>query len=110
MKMISIDEFRKLELRIGEITAVESLQSSDRLLKIVVDLGSERRTVVGSLAQSYSTSELQGLQVVLAANVAPRVIRGVQSQGMLLGVACSDPKAATLLTVQRRAQNGAAVS
>lgn len=108
--MISLEEFRRIELRIGGIVAAESIPGSDRLLKLLVDVGGETRTVVGSLAQSYTPDELRGMQVVVATNLAPARIRGIESQGMLLGVGCVDPRAATLLTVQRPAPNGAIVT
>ncbi len=107
--MISLDEFKRIELRIGEILAAEPLPGSDRLLKLTVDVGGERRTLVGGLAQSYAPEELQGLQVVVVANLPPARIRGVESQGMLLGVGCEEAKAVALLTVNRRVANGAPV-
>lgn len=107
--MISLDEFKRIELRIGEILAAEPIQGSDRLLKLTVDLGGERRSVVGGLAQSYAPDELRGLKVVVVANLAPARIRGVESQGMLLGVGCEEAKAVALLTVNRPVPNGASV-
>ena len=107
--MISLDEFKRVELRVGEILLAEPIPGSDRLLKLTVDLGGERRTVVGGLAQSYAPEELRGVQVVVAANLAPARIRGVESQGMLLGVGCEEAKAVALLTVDRQVPNGAPV-
>ena len=108
--MISLEEFRRIELRIGGIVAAEPIPGSDRLLKLVVDVGGETRTVVGSLAYSYTREELRGMQGVVATNLAPARIRGIESQGMLLGVGCEDPRAATLLTVHRPVSNGAIVT
>ena len=93
----------------GEIVAAEPISGSDRLLKLTVDLGGERRSVVGALAQSYAPAELRGLQVVVVANLAPARIRGIESQGMLLGVGCEEAKAIALLTVNRPVPNGASV-
>jgi methionine--tRNA ligase beta chain len=108
--MISIEEFKRIELRIGEITAAETIPGSDRLLKLTVDLGEERRTLVGGLAKCYQPAELCGLQVVVAANLAPAWIKGVESQGMLLGVGCGEETNIGLLTVNRRAPTGALVA
>ena len=108
--MISIKEFKRIELRIGEITAAEAIPGSDRLLKLTVDLGEERRTLVGGLAKSYQPAELRGLQVIVAANLLPARIRGVESQGMLLGVGCDQGTSIGLLTVNRRAPIGALVT
>ena len=107
--MISLDEFKRVELRVGEILLAEPIPGSDRLLKLTVDLGGERRTVVGGLAQSYVPEQLRGLQVVVAVNLTHARIRGVESQGMLLGVGCEEAKAVALLTVNRRVSNGAPV-
>lgn len=107
--MISFDEFKRIDLRVGEIVAAESIPGSDRLLKLTVDLGGERRSLVGGLAQSYVPEELRGLKVVVVANLAPARIKGIESQGMLLGVGCTDLRAVALLTVNRPVPNGAAV-
>jgi methionyl-tRNA synthetase len=107
--MISLDEFRRIELRVGEVLAAESIPGSDRLLRLTVDLGGDRRTVVGGLAQSYRAEELRGLKVVVVANLASARIRGIESQGMLLGVGCEQPNAVALLTVNRPVANGAPV-
>lgn len=107
--MISLDEFRKVQLRIGEIVAAEPVPGSDRLLKLSVDLGGETRVVVGGLAQSYRPDELRGLQVVVAANLTPARVRGIESQGMLLGVGCANARDIALVTINRPVQNGAAV-
>ena len=107
--MISLDEFKQIELRIGEIVAASPIPGSDRLLKLTVDLGGEQRSVVGGLAQSYAPEELRGLKVVVVANLAPAKIKGVESQGMLLGVGCEEAKAIALLTVNRSVPNGALI-
>ncbi len=107
--VISQDVFRQIELRVGEILTAERVSGSDRLLKLTVDLGGERRVIVGGLGQSYMPEELPGLQVVVVANLAPARIKGIESAGMLLGVGCEDARAVALLTVNRRVLNGALV-
>ncbi|MDO8589220.1 MAG: methionine--tRNA ligase [Armatimonadota bacterium] len=78
------DEFKKMELRIAEIVAAERHPNADKLLKLTVSLGDERRTIVAGIAQWYEPDALVGKKIVLLANLAPATIRGVQSQGMLL--------------------------
>lgn len=107
--MISIDEFKRLELLIGEVRDAAPIAGSDRLLRLTVDLGGEVRTVVAGLAASYAPEALRGLQVVVASNLQPARIRGVESQGMLLGVGCADAREIGLLTVNRRVANGSRV-
>ncbi len=108
--MISLEHFNEIELRIGEVRTAEPIAGSDCLLKLSIDMGSEIRTVVGGLAKSYRPEELLGLKVVIAANLQPARIRGIESSGMLLGVGCADPTQISLLTVHRPAANGARVS
>jgi methionyl-tRNA synthetase len=106
MAVITLEEFKRIELRVGEILAAEPVPGTDRLLKLAVDLGQERRTVVAGLAQSFSQDELRGMKVVMVANLAPIRIRGIESQGMLLGVGCEEVKSMALLTVNRPMPNG----
>jgi len=106
--MITIDEFRRIDIRVGEIKAAERITGTDRLLKLTVDIGPETRVVVGGLGSGYRPEELLGLQVVVATNLQPATIRGVLSQGMLLGAACSGAVPA-LLTVNRPVPNGTPV-
>jgi methionyl-tRNA synthetase len=81
---ISYDEFKKLQLRIGRIVTAEKVAGADKLLQLIVDIGTEERQVVAGIAKWYSPEELVGRQVVVVANLAPARIRGVESRGMLL--------------------------
>lgn len=82
---ITLEEFQKAEIRIGKIVSAEKVESSDRLLKLVVDLGDEKRQVISGIAESYPEPEnLVGRSVPLIANLEPRVIRGFESRGMIL--------------------------
>ena len=107
--MVTLDDFRRIELRVGEVVAAEPIPGTDKLLAVTVDLGDERRTLVGGLAQSYAPEQLRGVQVVVVANLEPAVIRGVRSQGMLLGVGCAQPGEVALVTMHRPVRNGAPV-
>lgn len=81
---ITFDDFQKLDLRTGRILAAEKVEKADKLLKLTVDIGSEKRTVVSGLALQYRPEEIVGKQVTLVANLAPRKMRGIESQGMIL--------------------------
>ena len=107
--VIRLEEFKRIELRVGEILAAEPVPGTDRLYNLTVDLGEERRTVVAGLAQSYTPHELYGMKVVVVANLAPARVRGIESQGMLLGVGCEEVKSVALLTVNRPMPNGTLV-
>jgi methionyl-tRNA synthetase len=106
--MVTIDQFRQIDLRIGEIVAAERVVGADRLLKLTVDVGTETRILVGGLGTGYRPEELLGLKVVVATNLQPATIRGVVSNGMLLGAACAGTRPA-LLTVNHPVPNGTPV-
>lgn len=97
---INLEEFQKLELRVGEIVQVERVEGTRALLALRVNLGDEERTLVAGLAPYYRPEEMLGKKVVVLANLEPATIRGIQSEGMLL--AADDGKGGvSLLTVDR---------
>ncbi|MEP7196629.1 MAG: methionine--tRNA ligase [Saprospiraceae bacterium] len=81
---ISYDEFSKMDIRTGKILSAERIPKADKLLKLQLDLGYETRIVVSGIAEHFSPEEIIGREVSLLANLAPRVIRGVESKGMIL--------------------------
>ena len=81
---IQYDDFAKLDLRVGKIILAEKVQKADKLLKLEIDLGFEKRTIVSGIAQHFSAEEIVGKQVVVVANLAPRKMRGIESNGMIL--------------------------
>ena len=82
---ISFEDFSKLDLRIGTITAAEKVAKADKLLKLTIDIGEARsRTVVSGIALHYTPEELPGQQVLLLCNLEPRKLKGIESQGMVL--------------------------
>ena len=81
---IVYDDFGKMDLRIGTIMAAQKIKKADKLLQLTVDLGYEQRTVVSGIALHYTPEEIIGQQVVLLANLAPRTMRGIESNGMIL--------------------------
>jgi methionyl-tRNA synthetase len=81
---IEFDDFAKIDLRIGTIIAAEKVEKADKLLKLSIDLGFETRTVVSGIAMHYTPEEIIGMQVSVVANLAPRKMRGIESNGMIL--------------------------
>jgi methionyl-tRNA synthetase len=81
---ISFDDFTRLDIRVGEVIEAEPIKGADKLLKLRVDIGSEVRTVASGIAQQYSPEEVIGKNVAILVNLAPRKIRGVKSEGMIL--------------------------
>ncbi len=83
-KQISIEQFFEIDLRVAEIISAERVERADKLLKLMVDLGDEKRQLVAGIAQAYEAESLIGKRIVVVTNLQPARIRGVESQGMLL--------------------------
>jgi len=81
---IVYDDFAKLDLRIGKIISAEKVEKADKLLKLQIDLGFETRTIVSGIAEHFKSEEIINKQVVVVANLAPRKMRGIESNGMIL--------------------------
>ncbi len=81
---ISIDDFVKIDLRVAKIVVAERIPKADKLLRLEVDLGYEKRQILSGIAEWYTPEELIGLRIVVIANLAPRKMRGLESHGMLL--------------------------
>jgi methionyl-tRNA synthetase len=81
---IQFDDFAKVDLRVGTILNAEKVEKADKLLKLTVDMGNEQRTIVSGIALHFNPEELTGQQVVVVANLAPRKMRGIESNGMIL--------------------------
>jgi methionyl-tRNA synthetase len=81
---ISYEDFSKMDLRIARILSAERVPKTDKLVKLELDTGVDRRTVVSGIAQHFDAGELPGKQVCILANLAPRKLRGIESHGMVL--------------------------
>jgi len=81
---IQFDDFAKIDLKVATILSAEKVEKADKLLKLEVDLGFERRTIVSGIALHFAPEDIVGKQVVVVANLAPRKMRGIESQGMIL--------------------------
>jgi methionyl-tRNA synthetase len=81
---ITFDDFTKMDIRVATILAAEAVPKTKKLLKLTLDTGLDKRTVVSGIAEHYKPEEIIGRQVCLLANLAPREIKGIQSQGMIL--------------------------
>lgn len=82
---ITIDDFKKIDLRVAKIEQVEKIEGT-KLLKLIIDLGNKKRTIVANLGDKYSKEELLGQLIVIVANLEPKIIRGIKSEGMLLAI------------------------
>jgi|SRR4026207_1082278 len=106
--MITIEDFRKVELRIGTVKAAEPHANADRLLVLKVDLGGEERQICAGIRTHYAPEDLIGKQIVVVTNLETAKLRGMESQGMLL--AASDEGRVIVLTPEKPVQPGAKVS
>ena len=89
---VTYDDFAKLDLRVATVVACEKVEKADKLLKLTLEVGAETRTVVSGIALHFSPEEVVGKQVLLLANLAPRKMRGIESQGMILMAEDADGK------------------
>ncbi|MEI7803333.1 MAG: methionine--tRNA ligase subunit beta, partial [Bacteroidota bacterium] len=89
---INYDDFAKLELRVGTITAAEKVKKAAKLLQLTVDMGNEIRIIVSGIAEHYTAEQMIGKQVSVVANLAPRKIKGIESKGMILMAEDADGK------------------
>ncbi len=93
MDIINFEEFKRMDLRVGEIMNAEKVPGTDKLLKIEVSLGTEKRTMVAGVADVYAPEDMIGKKLIVIVNLKPAVIRGIESQAMLLAAETADGKA-----------------
>lgn len=105
--MVTIEDFRKIELRTAEISSATAHPQADKLLILRIRVGEEERTIVAGIRAHYQESELVGKKIVVVTNLEPAVIRGVTSEGMLL--AASHDGALAVLVPDREIPSGAKV-
>lgn len=108
-KHISYEDFTKVELKNAKVLEAERIEGSDKLIKILVDLGYEQRTIVSGLAKTYTAESLIGKTVIVVTNLAPRKMKGVESNGMLLAVG-EDDNNLSLVTLDKDFKVGSEVS
>jgi methionyl-tRNA synthetase len=109
--IIEFSEWSKLDLRAGQIVEAEDIEGADKLYKIVIDVGSEigKRTVCAGLKQYYSREELVNKKVILFVNLAPRKMKGIESQGMILAAVSEDESEVRLLQPDGEIENGSRI-
>ena len=105
--MVSIEEFKKLELKVAEIVSVAPHPQADRLYVLDIKIGDARKQIVAGIRKYYSEEELKGKKIVIVDNLEPAVIRGIESQGMLL--AASTDEDLTIVIPERPIPDGAKV-
>jgi methionyl-tRNA synthetase len=105
--MISLEDFAQLDLRVAKILVAERIEGSDKLLRLEVEFDSEWRQIVAGIGKNYSPEELIGKEVIIVANLKPKLIKGIESQGMLL--VASSPDGPVLITPEKEVPPGTSV-
>ncbi len=109
MEHISIDEFKKVEARIGKVRAAEAVEGSEKLIKLSLDFGdAEPRQILSGIRQWYTPESLVGKQLLFVTNLAPRSMMGLESNGMLMAVDGADG-ASVFLVPETEVPNGSKV-
>jgi methionyl-tRNA synthetase len=105
--LISIEDFAKVDMRVGEVKAAERVAGASKLLKLMVDIGTEVRQLVAGLAEYYQPENLIGMKVVVVTNLPPRKLRGVESNGMIVAATMGEQGRPVLVTFKEDVENGA---
>lgn len=104
--MITIDDFKKIDLRVAKIITAEHVEGSDKLLKLRVDMGEEQRQIVAGIGLAYTPESLIGKEIIVVANLEPRLLMGLESNGMLLAASSDHP---VLLQPEREVAPGSPI-
>jgi methionine--tRNA ligase beta chain len=105
--MVSYDYFKELDIRVAFVENVEKVPKADKLYKLSIDIGTEKRTLVAGLAEHYNANDLKGKKIVILANLEPRKLKGILSEGMLL--AAVDGEKVSILTPDKDISPGAKI-
>ncbi|MFH1108887.1 MAG: methionine--tRNA ligase subunit beta [Planctomycetota bacterium] len=107
---ITFDDFAKVKLRVGRVIEAADHPNADKLLVLKVDLGGEQRQIVAGLRGYYTAEQLLGRNIILVTNLAPRMMRGLESQGMLLAASSADRSRVIVLSPESDIEPGSVVS
>lgn len=107
--VITIGDFSKVQLRVGRVIEAGDHPNADKLLVLKVNLGDEQRQICAGLRGHYTADELMGMNLIIVTNLAPRMMRGLESQGMLLAASASDHSKVVVLTTERDVEPGSSI-
>ena len=109
--IISFEDWKKLDLRVAQIKKVEDIEGADKLWKLTIDVGSEigERIICAGIKEHYSKRELEGKKIIVFVNLAPRLMKGIESQGMLLAAEKNDKCEVALLIPEKDIEVGSRV-
>ncbi len=105
----NFDDWEKINLVVGVIENVEDIPGADKLYKLLINIGDENRTVCAGIKKFYSREELKGKKIILFKNLAPRKLKGIESQGMVLAAVNKDESKVVLISPSDDIENGSIV-
>jgi methionine--tRNA ligase beta chain len=110
--IVEFADWQKIDLRVAEIKEIEDIPEADKLYKLIVDVGEElgERTICAGIKEYYSKEELQGKKIVVFVNLKPRLMKGIESQGMLLAGVSEDHSKVVLICPEKDIENGVRIS
>src|SRR4030067_155645 len=100
-EIVNFSDWEKLDLRVGKILEVGDIEGADKLYKLTVNIGDEKRTVCAGIKEYYSKKELKGKKIILFTNLAPRKLKGIESQGMILAAVNEEEDKVILLAPEK---------
>lgn len=109
--IINFEDWAKLDLRVGEVKKIEDIEGADKLYKLTVDLGKEigKRIICAGIKKYYSKDELKSKKIIVFTNLAPRKLKGIESQGMLLAAVNKDESKVILLVPEKNIEVGSRI-
>jgi len=107
---ITFDDFAKIRLRVAKVVEAADHPNADKLLVLTLDVGGERRQICAGIKGHYTPEQLVGRNLVIVANLAPRMMRGVESQGMLLAASTADKSRVVIVSPESDIESGSGVS
>jgi methionine--tRNA ligase beta chain len=108
---IEFGDWEKLDLRVAQIKEVEDIEGADKLYKLTMDVGEEgEKTICAGIKEHYSKEELQDKKIIMLINLAPRKLRGIESQGMLLATSNKDHSKVILISPEKEIEIGSKIS
>lgn len=109
--IINFEDWAKLDLRVGQIKKIEEIENADKLYKLEIDLGKDlgKRTVCAGIKPYYKKEELKNKKIILFANLAPRKLKGIESQGMLLAAVNKNESEVVLLSPEKDIEVGSKI-
>jgi methionyl-tRNA synthetase len=110
--IIEFSEWQKIDLRVAQIKKVEDIPGADKLYKLTLDVGKKigKRIICAGIKEYYSKEELKDKKIVIFANLRPRLMKGIESQGMLLAAVSEDHSKVVLISPEKEIENGARIS